>query len=81
MDTKTVYKFYLSPENKWQIVFEDVDGKVFQFAAIPPTDGDRTDIFFGTPLSTPGYVYNADAIIIVIKNGEPTLIDCCKKPR
>lgn len=68
-----VHKAYLDPKNKWVIVFEDEKGKKINSWAIPPTNGNRVDLICYNDTKY-GYVYDAEAIIINIKNGEPELL-------
>lgn len=78
-NTRKLHRAYLNrPKNKWEIVFEDKDGKQINAWAIPPTNGDRVDIICYDD-TKPGYVYDAEVIVINIKNGEPELF-CFFKP-
>lgn len=70
-------KIYLDPRNKWCITIEQANdkGRVEKhYMAIPPTNGDRVDIYSTEKLIS---YYNYDVknvIVVLIKNGEPKLI-------
>jgi len=79
-------KLYFHPENKWCLILEDDnDPKKKYYTAIPPCDGDRTDIIdlsfmhYGSD-STDKYIhftkynyfYRIKGIIIRIRNGTPS---------
>jgi len=65
-------KIYLDPNHKWTIIFEYEDGKK-NYCAIPPTNGNRTDIILGED-HPKGYRLDIDCIIIQITNGEPKIL-------
>lgn len=65
-------KIYLDPKHKWGIIYECDNGKK-HYIAIPPTDGDRTDIITYDK-SIVGYNYGFKGVIVIIKNGNPSLI-------
>lgn len=76
MESKTLqtenWNARFDPKNKWCIIFENKDGKRLSYCAVPPTDGSRIDII--TKQKNFGYTFDIDAIVIVIKNGEPYFI-------
>jgi hypothetical protein len=68
-------KIYLNPENKWCIIIEDENNsKKKHFIAIPPTNGNRIDVISYDQIHL-GYNYKLNGIIIIIINGEPSLIN------
>jgi len=67
------FNAYLDPKNKWTIIFEDKKGRIISYCAIPPTKGNRTDIITHDKILN-GYTFGIDAIIILIINGEPSII-------
>lgn len=54
--------------NKWQLVVKK-NGKIINYIAVPPTDGNRIDIITNSDLLA-GYNYNIDCVIIVIEEGK-----------
>lgn len=72
LNTST-FNAYIDPNNKWCLIFTDKDGKLINRCAIPPTEGDRTDLLCFNDLKS-GYSFGIDAIIIRIEKGEITLI-------
>lgn len=66
-------KLYLDPKNKWTIVMEDENSKKIHWMAIPPTNGDRTDIITDKNINIKEdkYFYGFKGIIVRIRNGEP----------
>lgn len=68
-------KLYFEPRNKWCLIMEDDnDPKKKHWMAIPPTDGDRTDIISDglSFLKKDGYCYGFKGIIIRIRKGIPS---------
>ncbi len=68
-------KLYFQPNNKWTLIMEDDnDPRKKHYMAIPPTDGDRTDIITDKEISCKkdGYCYGFKGIIIRIRKGTPT---------
>ena len=64
-------KIYFDKDNKWCLTMEDDnDERKKYWIAIPPTDGDRTDIITNEKISE--YHYNFKGIIIRIRKGIPT---------
>jgi len=70
-----VDKIHIDPKNKWCLIIEGSENKKRQktYCAIPPTDGDRTDIITEHALPS-GYKLDCKGLIIVnIKKGKVTL--------
>jgi hypothetical protein len=67
---------YLDENDKWTLIIEGINEKgrtIKTMTAIPPTDGNRTDIITNFPIGE-GYQYNCkDLIIIRVIDGQPNL--------
>ena len=87
MIIRTQINCKIAEDNKWCIVFYDENG-VINLCAIPPTSGDRIDVYLQTSLDFFGlhkkteYIYNyqgnlkklkGEKIIIRIKSGKVNL--------
>ena len=65
-------KVYIDPRNRWCICIEGKDVKgndIKVWHAVPPTNGDRIDIFNDKETNTL-YKFDFGGIVIVIKDGE-----------
>ncbi len=71
-----ITKIYLDRINKWTLIIEGITDKgkdSMTMTAIPPTDGNRTDIINTSTLGE-GYQYNCKGLIIIkIIDGQPKL--------
>ena len=70
-------KLYFDPNNKWCLTMEDDSNpkKIKKhWMAIPPTNGDRTDIITDKEIfcKEDGYCYGFKGIIIRVRNGIPS---------
>lgn len=68
---------YLDENNKWTLIIEGIkeNGRTDKvIIAIPPTDGNRTDIINSEGYKDSGYQYNCKGLIIIkIIDGQPNL--------